>query len=383
MARALSITALVATAAARYHTDAELRAAYGITDDAALQARIRSLSPLHDHDAVKRAAANVTLRQAAAGKGIFVGAALNCGSLQNASDPNYVLVGNAQYNLATAENSCKFTATEPSRGSFNFSCCSTVAKDMISTAQGVFRGHNFVWGTYNPTWLTNGNFDNTTLVSIMQNHIANVAGNYVGQFYSWDVVNEAVSDSGSSILKPMDPWYPAVPDYIDIAFAAARATDAKVKLFYNDYGAEDMGTKSDKVYTLVSGMKQRGVPIDGVGLQMHISVDGFPDPRAVAANIARLGALGLEVHITEMDVRCTPPCGADRLNLQAQVYGNILQACVNNTNCKSFETWGFTDLHTWLWSFNNPNHVNMQPLPFDMAYNPKPAFYELLAVLQA
>jgi endo-1,4-beta-xylanase len=73
----------------------------------------------------------------------------------------------------------------------------------------------------------------------------------------------------------------------------------------------------------------------------------------VEANIARLGALGLEVHITEMDVRCAPDksgaiCGADRLAAQAQIYGGILGACLKNANCKSFEFWGFTDRHTWL-----------------------------------
>jgi endo-1,4-beta-xylanase len=82
-----------------------------------------------------------------------------------------------------------------------------------------------------------------------------------------------------------------------------------------------------------------------------------------------------------MDVRCTPPCGADRLALQAQIYGGMLQACVNNSNCKNFETWGFTDRYTWLWDFNNPTHANMQPLPFDMNYVPKPAYWQMLGVL--
>ena len=60
----------------------------------------------------------------------------------------------------------------------------------------------------------------------------------------------------------------------------------------------------------------------------------------------------------------------------------MLQACLASPMCKSFETWGFTDLHTWLWSWNNPKHVDMQPLPFDVRYAPKPALGEMLAVLQ-
>ena len=83
-----------------------------------------------------------------------------------------------------------------------------------------------------------------------------------------------------------------------------------------------------------------------------------------------------------MDVRCTPPCGADRLALQAAIYGDILQACLNNTNCESFETWGVTDLYSWLWDFDNPKHVDMQPLLFSSTYEKKPAYFEVLAVLQ-
>lgn len=155
------------------------------------------------------------------------------------------------------------------------------------------------------------------------------------------------------------------------------------------------GTKSDKIYNMLKDMLAQGVPIDGVGLQMHVSVDSYPAPEDVSANIARLVALGLEVHITEMDVRCPwvsgQMCGMDRLNLQASIYGGMLEACLNNTaatapsgkgGCKSLEMWGFTDLYTWIWEEKNPTHLNEQPLPYDMSYNPKPAYYQLLATLQ-
>ncbi len=111
-------------------------------------------------------------------------------------------------------------------------------------------------------------------------------------------------------------------------------------------------------------------------------MDGYPDPWAVSSNIARLGGLGLEVHITEMDVRCSN-CTPDRLAKQASIYGLVMEACLNNTGvCKSFETWGVTDRHTWLWDFENPTHTNPAPLIFGMDYERKPAHSELLAVLQ-
>ncbi len=216
----------------------------------------------------------------------------------------------------------------------------------------------------------------------MQQHISTLLQHYAGQgFLCWDVVNEAVSDDGNpaTIFKPAEPWYPAVQDYVERAFRiAGAARQGPELLFYNDYSAEAAGSvKSDKVYNLVKALRAKGVPLDGVGLQMHISVDGYPNPAAVSANIARLGALGLSVHITERDVRCKPPCGADRLQLQAAIYGQMLQACLNNSGvCKSFETWGFTDRLTWIGAEN-------QPLPFDVSYNKKPAYMELLAVLSA
>lgn len=178
-------------------------------------------------------------------------------------------------------------------------------------------------------------------------------------------------------------------------------------------------------------LKTAGVPLDGIGLQMHISTQGGPNPADVSANIARLGALGLEVHITEMDVKCPSPCDQ---NAQAKVYGDILQACLNNTNCKSFETWGITDKvsrcacakravsvyctparadprasalaflllvcfetscsHAPLCSpdpslspLRPPQYSWLpdsdSPLLWDNNYNKKPAYYEVLATLQA
>ena len=156
--------------------------------------------------------------------------------------------------------------------------------------------------------------------------------------------------------------------------------NSSAKLFYNDYGGEGSGVKSDKIYNMVAG----GTPIDGVGLQMHISVDGYPTPQSISDNIKRLVALGLEVHITEMDVRCSG-CTADRLALQAKIYGDILQVCLDNSKptnpngkggCKSFEVWGFTDKHTWIGE-------QEAPLLYDANYVEKPAYFEVLAVLQA
>jgi len=215
--------------------------------------------------------------------------------------------------------------------------------------------------------------------------------------FCFDGVNEAIADGNDpAAMFKANTWFPKVPDYVEAAFTFARAAAPSAKLCYNEYGAEGLGVKSDKVFALATNLTRKGL-LDCVGLQMHISVDSYPAFADVSANIARLVALGLDVHVTEMDVRCAPAadgtiCGAARLAAQADIYAGMLGACLANAKptapsgrggCKSFETWGFTDRHTWLWDFQNPKHLDMQPLPFDGNYNAKPAYAAMLATLQA
>jgi len=189
------------------------------------------------------------------------------------------------------------------------------------------------------------------------------------------VVNEAIEDNGNSasIFKTAPPWYPAIQNYVNLTFQYARNASATQKLFYNDYGGEGAGTKSDRIYNMVRGMKNGGIPIDGVGLQMHVSTSYYPSPTDVGNNIKRLTALGLEVHITEMDVACP---STSQYALQAQIYGNMLQTCLSVPGCKSFQSWGFTDKYTWL-------GTSQHPLPFNETYGWKPAANTILSTLNA
>jgi endo-1,4-beta-xylanase len=306
--------------------------------------------------------ATQTLREAAAAHGLFIGSAINVAAFLNASEP-YGATISSQFNLVTAENECKWGSTEKSEGVFTLDACRQL-ENFTRASGGSFRNHNLCWGNDNPAWLeaysTNG--DSSKLSAALIAHI-NAMGNAFGTTsYAFDVVNEAVSDSGNAQVLKNNTWYPLLPNYIDIAFIAAKKAAPLAKLFYNDYGGEGMGTKSDKIYNLVADMLKRNIPIDGVGLQMHISVDGFPAFVEVASNIKRLTELGLEVHITEMDVRCNPDshgniCDATRLQSQAKIYGGMLSACLQYApKCKSFETWGFTDLHVsvFVFCFDSP-----------------------------
>jgi len=318
-----------------------------------------------------------TLRQAAQGKHFYMGSAVNAGTLHS-GETLYNQTLTAQYNLVTAENGCKWGATEPQRGRFDYSQCDTVY-NYAKSAGSVFRGHNLCWGEGNPSWLQNGGLSPADKRAALTNHIQNVIKRYT-DVVGWDVVNEAVSDSGTNVLKPT-VWYPDVPDYIDVAFTTARAANPNVKLFYNDYNiASSTGwsaAKSQKVYDMVKSMKQRGIPIDGVGLQLHIDltydlVDG------VRQNMQRLADLGLEIHITELDIGCAQgTCSGwdtQKAQQQANLYVALLKVCMAQPKCTNFETWGFTDKHTW-------RNTDEHPLPFDENYKGKPAFTSMLQTL--
>ena len=134
-----------------------------------------------------------------------------------------------------------------------------------------------------PAWLTEGTWTRDELIAIIREHITTVVGHYRGRVAAWDVVNEGVGDDGS--LRDTI-WLRGIgPEYIDMAFRWAHEADPDALLFYNDYAGEGLGTKSDAIYALVQGLLERGVPINGVGLQMHVSLRWSPQPQDVAANM--------------------------------------------------------------------------------------------------
>jgi len=369
--------ALLSPAHARPLSDAELERFYGYEF---MAGPTRALPLPLD--------AGQSLKAAAAAAGIYVGAAINYGGMREGSQgAAYPATALSQFSLFTAENECKVGPVHPQPDAYAFAQCDFLATTAVANASA-FRMHNYCWDNENPAWL-NALTDPAALAAALRAHIGNMSAHYLGNpataYYAVDVVNEAVSDSGASILKPTTPWYPALPDYVEIAFTAAAAaasqsgaalSSSPPLLCYNDYGAEGFSSKkAGKVIALVKQLQAAAIPVTCVGLQMHVSVDSFPSPADVAENIRQLGLLGLAVHITEMDVKCAN-CNASRLAAQAQVYSDMLGACLANANCKSFETWGVYDGDTWVGTDN-------APLLFDTAWAKKPAYDAVLATLQA
>jgi endo-1,4-beta-xylanase len=308
------------------------------------------------------------LRQLATARGIDIGAAVAVDPLMKETQYQAVLA--REFSLVTAENAMKFGETEPQRGVYDFSGADTIVEFALHHGMRV-RGHTFVWHQALPDWLTSGTWTREELIKILQDHIAAEAGHFKGKVFAWDVVNEAMDDSNSIWLNGIGP------DYVEIAFRAARQADPDALLFYNDYGAEGMNGKSDVVYDLVKGLKEKGL-VDGVGLQMHLTDPGGLTRAELEENMRRLGELGLIVHITELDVRLAMPPTQAQLENQARLYGDVFQACVSVSACKAVVMWGFTDLHSWVPStYRNFGAA----LPFDENYLPKPAYHAILEAL--
>ncbi len=338
---------------------------------------------------VAQVPASLTLRQAASrrAKLLPIGAAIDTDAL--VLDKVYNARTAQEFNSVTAENAMKWwmlrpQAPTPMSNSFDF----TGADRLVNFAQRnqmQVRGHTLVWHEGLPGWMTSKQWSSAELQALLKNHIQTVVGRYKGKIRAWDVVNEGVGDD-AQLRKGV--WLNTLgPGYIERAFRWAREADPQAKLFYNDYGAEAIGPKSDAVYKLVAGLKRRGVPIDGVGLQVHLSLVALPDLQKVEANIKRLEALGLEVQITEMDVACVGDqsgrtCGtqAEFRQKQAQVYRDWLDLCLRSTRCTSFSVWGVADHRSWLRT--SLKIAGAEPLVLDDKYRPKPAHAELVRRLQ-
>jgi len=321
------------------------------------------------------------LRGAADRAGMLVGAAVRPSLF---SDPAYSETLAREFSMIEAEDAMKWWTVRGKAGVFNFQEGDEVVR--FAQAHGMkVRGHCLVWDHNNPDWLIQGRFTSAQMATLLEQHIITVMRHYAGQVFAWDVVNEALEENG----QPKDsPWYnqPGIglsgkgTAYIEQAFRWARAADPQALLFYNEAEGEKLNRKSDAIYAMMKDFKHRGVPIDGVGLQMHIFHLDL-DAESLAANIARLTALGLQVHITELDVSLpldpsTNLASKEDLLRQAEIYRGVVQACLQSPGCTAIQTWGFTDKYSWIGSHSHGTQG--AALPFDRSYKPKPAYDAML-----
>ena len=330
-----------------------------------------------------------SLHQAGDRDGVLVGTAVRPSQL---SETAYASTLAREFSMVEAEDAMKWAILRPDRATYNFRQGDEVVR-FAQAHQMKVRGHCLVWGRYNPDWLTQGHFTTRQLSRLLREHITRVMKHYRSQVFAWDVVNEALDENGDVrdslwYNQPGIGWSQKGTAYIEQVFRWAHKADPHALLFYNEAEGEGLNRKSDAIYTMVKDFKRRGVPIDGVGLQMHIPTLDGEIPAIIAtisANIARLTALGVQVHITELDVSLPVNSNGlprpDDLTRQAEVYRGIVRACLNSAGCTAIQTWGFTDKYSWIGSHSR--NARGQALPFDRAYQAKPAYRAILEELSA
>jgi endo-1,4-beta-xylanase len=370
--------------------------------------------PGYAAEVLKQSFPRQSLREAAQISGLLIGTAVRPAHL---SEADYATTLAREFNMLEPEDVLKWEVVHPERESYDFSQGDKIVE--FAARQGMqVRGHTLVWHQQNPKWLTEGKYTSSELSEILEQHIKTVVGHYRGKMFAWDVVNEAFDElhpgelrstiwrdrpgigegNGEDTAASFEPRVPNArvrsdPEarspkqsysYIERCFRWAHEADPHALLFYNEAEAETINPKSDAIYAMVRDFKQRGVPIDGVGFQLHIA-NLRTDVASISANFNRFTALGVQVHITEMDVALPVDANgiarAEDLQRQAEVYRAIANACLSYPRCTAIQTWGFTDKYSWIGSHSK--QTQGAALPFNRNYQAKPAYEALWNALEA
>jgi endo-1,4-beta-xylanase len=324
----------------------------------------------------------LSLREMADASGILIGAATDTWDFSSHPDLEATLT--REFSSLTPENHAKMCFAQPREGEFDF----TELDKLVEIAEAndmVIHGHTLVWHGCFPEWLAAKEPTREEAIEILRTHITTVVSRYKGRIALWDVVNEPFESDGQRRDTAWQRWIG--DDYIQIAFEIAHEADPDARLFLNEYDAEVINAKSNAVYELVRNLRLSGVPIHGVGMQMHIAIGevvegGVIDPISFENNLRRVGQLGLEVAITEMDVAHQGAADENRMRQVAGHYYQIFAICVEwKAFCTSFTTWGVSDVATWLRMPEFYNNAEVAPLLFDENMQPKLAYTALLDVL--
>jgi endo-1,4-beta-xylanase len=305
------------------------------------------------------------------------GACVRPGPLEAESD--YRAAFQTYCQQLTAEGDLFWLTLRPTRDQFRFEGADSVLA--FAEANGMtMRGHTLVWYGAMPDW-TNDIEGAAEAEREMTSHIEKVMTHYRGKIGTWHVVNEPIDDPKIGVpgLR-RNIWLKNLGDkYIDIAFRTAHAVDPAAELIINDYDIEcDDGTSPNKreaFRNLIRGLLERGVPLHGVGLQGHIK-GGYPiDRDGLHAFVSELHSLGLNVHVTELDVidRDLPEQIGKRDAAVASRAHDFLEAISAAVRPSFIGTWGITDRYTWvpIW-FKRRDGLPNRPLPLDDDYHQKP-----------
>jgi len=315
-----------------------------------------------------------SLREEAAKAGLIVGSGSIKGMMTTSdgrppnylAEPQFAEVLAEQFNSLSPENDMKWMFVQPQEGVFDFDGLDRLAAFGKANDMKV-KGHGLISGCCNPDYLVSKINDPVAFRAALVNHFDTVMKRYKNKMDRWDVVTESLETMGGG-LQHNDFYNALGPGYIAEAFRIAHDADPKAKLFLNENLVESLPGKRQELYDLVSGLVADGVPINGVALQMHETIQG-PPPGVITEMTNFFHAKGLEVSIAELDVHTYDPVS------QAKIYGDVVTEALD-AGIKEISVWGFTDKHLYTWL------PGSKPLMFDENYNPKPAYFAVRDALR-
>lgn len=339
----------------------------------------------------------------AAFKGVFhIGAAVSTFTLERQTERE-IAVLTREFTSLTPENCMKWGEIRPNNGEWRFGPADALVE--LGAANDMYLvGHTLVWHSQVPrntfTDASGAALDRTALLARMEEHIDTLAGRYRGRIAAWDVVNEAI-DEGNGWRRSR--WLEIIgEDFMEHAFRFARAADPDARLLYNDYNMHNP-RKREFLLGVLRDYLDRGVPINGVGLQGHIGLD-YPDMEEWEKSVAAYAGLGLEVHVTELDIDVLPSPNAPTAEISNRgqytqsndPYRDGLPEAVDEALAKRYRqvfeillkyrpavkrvtTWGLHDGISWKNNFPVRGRTNY-PLLFGRDLQPKRAHAELLAL---
>jgi endo-1,4-beta-xylanase len=312
-----------------------------------------------------------------------IGTAIQIKKLLN--DPKLKQLEIENFNSITSDRDMKMNRITPSEGVYNWGTIDSILQFAQENKQRLF-GHNLIWHSSTPEWVeTKGAKDTVWLAKFMKEYIQMYVGRYKGKVAAWDVVNEGFETQGGEYRKTF--WYNNLgKSYIEKAFIYAHEIDPKAILFYNDFNIERDSLKLNAVLEMVKEFKQKGVPISGIGFQMHIRMD-TPD-ELIAKSLEKAAATGLQIHLSEVDiifnkhddtkgggVQIHKEITEEMKKAQAEKYKNLVlmyRKIVPKAQQFGITFWNFNDRDTWINGFFN---LTDWPTIFDDKLSPKPAYF--------
>jgi len=317
---------------------------------------------------------NPPLKDLAESHGIELGAHVYLNRLGNKPLTNILT---SQFSFLTIDGEVNWNVLRPSPSQYNYAS----ADKLVSFAKAhnmPVQIHHLVWGEqrFLPNWLKNGHYSPSQLLSILHDDITNVVGHYKGEVAVWSVVNEVFSRA-KHINGLSDWWADNIKDgttYVDDSYIWAHQADPKAALILNDFENETENSVSNAMYNYIVAAKARGVPIDGIGMQMHINAADPPSTQAMVQNMQRFSAIGVPTYITEFDININFVQGSNayKNQLESQIAYSVVRACIESNSCVSFDVFGITDKEDLIKKLAN---TDSHSFLFDSRYRPKPAFY--------